>query len=190
MRIGMVSAPERERLEEIAGGRTIALVGLMGAGKSTVGRRLATRLHLPFHDSDDEIEKAAGLTVADIFSIHGEDEFRRGEHRVIERLVQGPRHVLATGGGAYLNAETRQVLRENAITVWLRADLETLWRRVNKRNTRPLLRTENPKQKLMALLEERNSIYAKADIVVDSHEGPHTAAVAAIIDALGTWQSR
>ena len=113
--------------------RTIALVGLMGAGKSTVGRRLAERLDRDFYDSDVEIEKAAGLSVSDIFALHGETEFRRGEQRVLARLLDQPPHVLATGGGAYLNDETRALMREKAVTVWLNADLETLWRRVQRR---------------------------------------------------------
>ena len=168
----------------MANGKSITLVGLMGAGKSSIGRRLADTLSLPFYDSDDEIEQAAGLTISDIFSIHGEEEFRRGEQKVIERLLNGPQIVLATGGGAFMNADTRAVMKENAVTIWLRADLETLWRRVNRRDGRPLLKTEDPKGKLRELLEARQSTYALADIVVDSREGPHQTAVNAILEAL------
>ena len=167
--------------------RTIALVGLMGAGKSTVGRRLAEKVGRDFFDSDDEIEKAAGLSVTDIFNIHGEDEFRRGEQQVLRRLLEQPPHVLATGGGAYLNAETRELMRERAVTVWLNADLDTLWRRVSKRNTRPLLRRPDAKQVLTDLLEAREPIYSQADLVVPSKEGPHSQTVNAILKALKNW---
>lgn len=167
--------------------RTIALVGLMGAGKSTVGRRLAAALGRAFCDSDDEIEQAAGLSISDIFALHGESEFRRGERRVLERLLANPPHVLATGGGAYLAAETRQLMREKAITVWLNADLETLWERVNKRNHRPLLKHPDARGVLTRLLEERKPIYSKADLVVNSVDGPHSATVSKIIAALKGW---
>ncbi len=167
--------------------RTIALVGLMGAGKSTVGRRLAEKLQRPFFDSDDEIEKAAGLSVADIFSTHGETEFRRGEYRVLERLLSGPPHVLATGGGAYLKEETRAMMREHAVTIWLNADLETLWKRVSRRGHRPLLQQANPRAVLSDLFETRKPIYEKADLTVPSVEGPHSRTVQAIIKALADW---
>jgi len=167
--------------------RTIALVGLMGAGKSTVGRRLAAKLDREFYDSDIEIEKAAGLSIADIFSIHGEAEFRRGERKVLARLLDGEPHVLATGGGAYLDPETRAVLREKAITVWLNADLETIWKRVSRRDTRPLLRAPDPKGVLTKLFQEREPIYSQADLSVTSVDGPHSETVKAIITALEGW---
>lgn len=167
--------------------RTVALVGLMGAGKSTVGRRLAVQLGRTFYDSDDEIEKAAGLSVADIFALHGEEEFRRVERRVLERLLSGPPHVLATGGGAYMSAETRQLMRDKAVTVWLNADLETLWKRVSKRSHRPLLKTENPKGVLSDLFNRRKPIYELADLDVPSVEGPHSLTVNAIMTALDNW---
>lgn len=167
--------------------RTVALVGLMGAGKSSVGRRLAEALGRPFFDSDDEIEKAAGLSVADIFSLHGEAEFRRGEQKVLERLLTGPPHVLATGGGAYLNETTRDLMREHAVTVWLNADLETLWKRVSRRSHRPLLRKPNAKGILTDLLDERRPIYELADVTVRSVDGPHTKTVDLIINALKHW---
>ena len=128
----------KESVAKVANGKTIALVGLMGAGKSSVGRRVAEALSLPFYDSDEQIEQAAGLSVTDIFSVHGEPEFRRGEQRVIERLLEGPQHVMATGGGAFMNPDIRKALKENAVTIWLRADLETLWRRVSRKEGRPL----------------------------------------------------
>ena len=173
--------------EAIAAGRTIALVGLMGAGKSTVGRRLANKLGRPFFDSDDEIEKAAGLSVSDIFTMHGEEEFRRGEHKVLARLLDGQPHVLATGGGAYLNPLTRDLMREKAVTIWLNADLETLWKRVSKRNHRPLLKAPNPKDVLSNLLYDRIPIYELADITVPSVDGPHSKTVEAILTALQNW---
>ncbi|MEL6386971.1 MAG: shikimate kinase [Pseudomonadota bacterium] len=170
--------------------RTIALVGLMGAGKSTVGKRLADVLKRQFHDSDHEIEKAAGLPVSDIFAIHGEAEFRRGERRVLERLLSGPPHVLATGGGAYLDEHTREIMRERAVTVWLNADLETLWRRVQKRDSRPLLNTDNPRGVLEQLLNERTPVYALADVSVYSADGPHGDTVSSILKALEGWAPR
>tara|TARA_B100000949_G_scaffold179976_1_gene161070 strand:- start:2248 stop:2829 length:582 start_codon:yes stop_codon:yes gene_type:complete len=175
------------RIGQTISNRTVALVGLMGAGKSTVGRRLADALGRQFYDSDDEIEKAAGLSISDIFALHGEAEFRRGEQRVLERLLSEPPHVLATGGGAYLNPDTRTLLRQHAITIWLNADLETLWRRVSKRGHRPLLKADNPKGVLSRLLDERAPIYEKADIVVTSREGPHRATVNSILKALDEW---
>lgn len=167
--------------------RTVALVGLMGAGKSTVGRRLANRLGRAFYDSDNEIEKAAGQSVSDIFESHGEEEFRRGEHSVLKRLLDEAPHVLATGGGAYLNPETRDMMRDKAVTIWLNADLETLWKRVSRRNHRPLLRRPDAKQVLFSLLEERRPIYELADLTVASVDGPHSKTVTAIIKALEAW---
>ena len=166
------------------GGRTVALVGLMGSGKTTVGRRLAQALGLPFRDADAEIEKAAARSVSDIFAELGEPEFRAGEHRVIARLVAEGPVVLATGGGAYLNAETRRILREHAVTVWLKADIEVLARRVARRDTRPLLRGRNPAEVLRAQAETRYPIYAEADLVVETQDAAHDAAVERILAAL------
>lgn len=168
----------------------IALVGLMGAGKSTVGRRLAQRLGREFFDSDTEIEKAAALSVSEIFARHGEADFRRGEKQVIRRLLDKGAQVLATGGGAYLDAETRAALRERAVTVWLRADPETLWRRVSRRDDRPLLRRPDAREHLARLAVEREPFYAQADLIIQSREGPHSHTVNAILKALQSWTPR
>lgn len=175
---------EAAAAEGLAHGRTIALVGMMGAGKSTIGRKLAESLGLAFVDSDEEIEKAASLTVQEIFDRHGEPEFRRGERRVIERLLGGPQIVLATGGGAYMDAETRALMKARAVTVWLKADLDVIWRRVSRRDSRPLLKRDNPRQVLAELDAVRAPVYALADIVVATGDGPASEAVDAIIEAL------
>jgi shikimate kinase len=164
--------------------RTIALVGLMGAGKSSVGRRLAVQLGVPFKDADDEIVIAAGRPIADIFADRGEDEFRAGERRVIARILDEPPHILATGGGAFMNPVTRVLLRQRATTIWLRADLETLVKRVSRRDDRPLLRNADPRVVMADLMEKRYPIYSEADIIVESREGPHNVTVDAVIAAL------
>jgi shikimate kinase len=165
--------------------RTIALVGLMGAGKSSVGRRLAHALGLPFRDADEEVERAAGRSVAEIFEKLGEAAFRAGERRVIARLLDDPPHVLATGGGAFMNAETRKLIGSKAISVWLQADVEVLARRVARKNDRPLLHGRDPREVLTALARDRYPVYALADLTVESAESPHHITVQAIIDALG-----
>lgn len=159
----------------------------MGVGKSTVGRRLAQAVGLPFHDLDVEIEKAAGRSVSDIFAELGEPEFRAGEHRVLRRLVSGRPKVLATGGGAYLNAETRAFLKERAVTVWLRAELPVLAKRVARKDTRPLIRGRDPLQVLSAQAETRYPVYAEADVVVDVSDGSHKQATRAVLAALSAW---
>ncbi|MBQ1543961.1 MAG: shikimate kinase [Caulobacteraceae bacterium] len=164
--------------------RTVALVGLMGVGKTSVGRRLAYALGLPFRDADEEIEAAAGRTVSEIFAEYGEAKFREGERRVIARLLDEPPHILATGGGAFMNTETRALLAERATTVWLKAEIETLVRRVSRKDTRPLLKDRDPRMVLEALAAERHPVYALADIHVDSGEVPHQHTVDAIIAAL------
>jgi shikimate kinase len=171
-------------LAESLGGRAIALVGLMGSGKTTVGRRLAAALGLPFCDADAEIEEAAGRSVSDIFAELGEPEFRSGERRVIARLLADGPLVLATGGGAYVDPETRALLREKAVTIWLRADLEVLAKRVARRDTRPLLRGKDPLQVLSAQADKRYPIYGEADIVVDTPDSAHDLAVERILQAL------
>lgn len=160
------------------------LVGLMGAGKTTVGRRLARRLGLEFADSDFEIEKAAQMTVGDIFSTYGENYFRAGERRVISRLMDGPPRILATGGGAFVNDETRALMKEKSITVWLDAALDVLVERTSRRDTRPLLQEGNPAETLKKLMEERGPIYAQADLKVQSSDGPHDTVVDSIIQSL------
>jgi shikimate kinase len=164
--------------------RSIVLVGLMGAGKSAIGRRLASRLGLKFVDADAEIEKAAGCSIADIFEVHGEPAFREGERRVVARLLKEPPHVLATGGGAFMDPETRRLIRERGISVWLRADLELLLARVGRRDDRPLLKAGDKREILLKLIAERHPVYAEADVVVDSEDLPHDRMVDKIIAAL------
>lgn len=164
--------------------RTIALVGMMGAGKSSVGRRLAARLNVPFRDADSEIEAAAGCSINEIFDRYGEEAFRDGERKVIARLLALPPHVLATGGGAFIDAQTRAGIRQGAVSVWIKAPLELLLDRVQRRNTRPLLRSGDPREILERLLKDRDPIYAEADIHVESEDGPHGAQVERIIAAL------
>jgi shikimate kinase len=153
-------------------GRTVALVGLMGAGKSAIGRRLAHRLGLPFVDADVEIEAAAGCTIEEFFDRYGEAEFRAGERRVIQRLLDGAPIVLATGGGAFMDPQTRALMRERAITIWLRAELPLLVDRVARRGNRPLLKNDDPAAVLQRLMTVRYPIYAEADIIVDSRDAP------------------
>lgn len=160
---------------------------MMGAGKTTVGRRLASALNLRFHDADSEIEQAAGMSVADLFQRHGEESFRRGEAQVIERLLSGPPVVLATGGGALLNAATRALVKERAISVWIRAELDVLVKRATKRATRPLLKEGDPKEIIARLLQARTPYYAASDIAVDSDVGSHARTVRSIIDALSAF---
>lgn len=164
--------------------RPIVLVGLMGVGKTTVGRRLAQRLDLTFVDADEEIEAAAGMTVAEIFERFGESYFRDGERRVIARLVDGTPKVIATGGGAFMNEETRTLILDRATAVWLEADIEVLVERVGRRATRPLLKGRNPRDVLRDLAKVRNPIYALAPIHIRSQPSPHDATVKAILKAL------
>jgi len=166
--------------------RAIVLVGLMGAGKTCIGRRLAERSGLPFVDADAEIEKAAGCSIPDIFEFYGEEAFRDGERRVIARLLEGPPVVLATGGGAFMDAGTRALVRRHGISVWLRADLELLLARTARRNDRPLLAGRDQRATLEALMKERHPVYAEADVVVDSaREAPEVTVerVMAALDA-------
>lgn len=164
--------------------RPIVLVGLMGAGKSSVGRRLATRLGVRFVDADSEIEAAAGCSIPEIFERHGEAAFRDGERRVIARLLDGGPQVLATGGGAFMDAETRKRIRERAVSVWLRADLDVLVERCSRKRTRPLLEGGDRRAILARLIDERYPVYAEADIVVDTVAGPHEEVVERIVAAL------
>ena len=166
-------------------GKPIVLVGLMGAGKTTVGRRLAQKLDLPFIDADAEIETAAGMSVADIFERFGEDHFRDGERRVIARLIDGTPKVIATGGGAFLQEQTRALILDQAVAVWLDATPQVLADRVRRRDTRPLLRGRDPEHVLTELAEVRNPFYAMAPIHVESVAAPHDATVNAILKAIG-----
>lgn len=179
-------APAVARTESLRVPRTIVLVGLMGAGKSAIGRRLAARLNLPFVDADREIESAAGCTIEDIFARYGEPAFRAGERRVILRLLAEPVHVLATGGGAFIDAEIRAAVKAHGLSVWLRADLELLLRRVSRRTDRPLLKRGEPREILERLMAARYPVYAEADMVVDSVDGPPDTMVDAVIAALGS----
>ena len=164
---------------------TVALVGLMGAGKSAIGARLASRLEVPFFDSDVEVESEAGLSISEIFVNEGEAAFRCRERDVIKRLLKGPVHILATGGGSFIEAETRRELFGRALTVWLKADLEVLYERVLRKDDRPLLKKNNPRRVLEKLIEQRYPLYALADIIVESDGGPHEQLVDAIISRLG-----
>jgi shikimate kinase len=166
------------------GRRSIVLVGMMGAGKSSIGRRVALRLGIAFVDADAEIEKAAGMSVSDIFAIRGEAEFRAGEARVIARLLEGGPQVLATGGGAFANAETRAVIAAKGISIWLKADFDVLMKRIRRRHDRPLLKTDDPGATLRRLMEERDPTYALADITVQSRDVLHDKIVDEIVSAL------
>jgi shikimate kinase len=179
--------PSLDDHEPLAGPeRSIVLVGLMGAGKSSIGRRLGTGLGCPFVDADREIEKAAGCTIEEIFERHGEAAFRDGERRVIARLLGDPRQVLATGGGAFMDPRTRAAIRERGISVWLRADLDLLVRRTGRRNNRPLLKGKDRRVILQGLIDERYPVYAEADVAVDIDDSPPdvtTSRVRAAIEA-------
>ena len=167
------------------GDRSIVLIGMMGVGKSSIGRRLGSRLGVPFVDADTEIEQAAGMSIADIFTRHGEAAFRSGEARVIARLLNSGPQVLATGGGAVMNEATRALIKERGVSIWLSAELDLLLRRISKRKAeRPMLQTNDPAATLRDLLTTRQPIYAQADIIVQSRDVPHDAVVTEIIEAL------
>ena len=166
------------------GRRSIVLVGMMGAGKTSVGRRLAARLDIPFVDADSEIEAAAGMTIPEIFSIHGETYFRSGEARVIARLLDGGPQVLSTGGGAFMNPDTRAAIRQKGIGFWLKADFEVLLRRVRRRTDRPLLKSDDPAETLKRLIAERYPTYGEADVTIHSRDVPHERIVEEILAAL------
>ena len=172
-------------IRQLLGTRSVVLIGLMGAGKTAVGRRLANWLDLPFTDADGEIEAAAGQTIKEIFAEHGEAYFREGERKVIARLLDSGPQVLATGGGAYMNPKTRAAVKAKSISVWLKADLRVLLKRVGRRDHRPLLTVGDPETVMKTLMAERDPIYAEADIIVESREVPHEVIVGAVVDALG-----
>lgn len=176
---------EREaRVVAALGGRPIVLVGLMGAGKTTIGRRLAKRLSIPFRDADHEIEAAANMTIAEIFAQHGEAHFRDGEKRVIARLLDEGDQVIATGGGAWMNDETRELVAERGVSVWLKAEFDVLMERVRRRSHRPLLKDPDPEGVMRRLMDERYPVYATADVMVISKEAPHDRIVTSVIEAL------
>jgi len=174
-------------IKEALGERTIVLVGLMGAGKSSVGRRLAIRLSLPFVDADNEIETAAGMTIAEIFEMHGEAYFRSGEERVVARILDSGPKVLATGGGAYMRETTRAMIAERGISVWLKAEFDVLMKRVRRRADRPLLKNDNPEAVMRTLMDERYPVYAEADLTVMSSEIAHEAVVDEVVAALAGY---
>jgi shikimate kinase len=178
---------EIQGIREKLAGRPIVLVGLMGAGKSSIGRRLAEKLELPFVDADHEIEVAAGKSIPEIFADHGEPYFREGERRVIGRLIENGAQVMATGGGAFINDETRERIAAHGISVWLKADLPLLMKRVMKRADRPLLQTEDPAAVMQRLIEQRYPVYAQADIMVESRDVQHTQMVNDVIKSLARW---
>jgi shikimate kinase len=168
--------------------RNIVLVGMMGAGKSTIGRRLATTLDLPFHDADHEIEAAAQMSVEEIFSLYGESEFRRGEQEVILRLLEDQRpQVLATGGGAFMNEDLRQAIARTGISIWLKADFDVLMERVRKRSNRPLLQKPDPESIMRRLIKERYPVYNKAVLCVQSHDNSHETTVKTILKKLSDY---
>ena len=170
--------------------RTITLVGLMGSGKSSVGKRLAQALDLPFRDADEEVEAAAGRSIPEIFDQLGEPAFRDGERRVIARLLEGPPIILATGGGAFMNAETRELIKARSVSVWLKADLPVLAKRVARKDNRPLLTGKDPMSVLTEQAAVRYPAYAQADITVETGDTPHQVTVDQVIQALTDWQAR
>lgn len=173
-----------DKVRRALGQRPLVLVGLMGCGKSSIGKRLAAKLSLPFIDADEEIERVAQKSISEIFADHGEAFFRDREAKVIARLLGSGSQVLATGGGAFITAETRQKIREAGLSIWLRAELPVLMRRVSKRDTRPLLKSGDPEQVMRNLMAARYPIYAEADITIESRDIPHDSIVAEIIAAL------
>jgi shikimate kinase len=176
-----------QRIARRLGGRAVVMVGMMGAGKSSVGRRLANRLGLPFVDADSEIEQAANASIPEIFEKHGEAYFRDGERRVIKRLLDGQSKVLATGGGAFIQPETRADIQASGISVWLKADIDLLMARVRRRNNRPLLKTADPEATLTQLMKERYPIYAEATIQVQSRDVAHDVVIDDILAALDSY---
>lgn len=179
-----VPATLGERARAKLGRRNIVFVGLMGAGKSAVGRMVAQQLKVPFIDTDVEIERVSRMTISELFATYGEEEFRALETRVIKRLLRGGPKVISTGGGAFINDNTRRHITRGGISLWLKADLEVLWERVNKRDHRPLLKTENPKATLAALMEKRYPIYAEADMTIESRDVRKEIIVTEVLTAI------
>ena len=178
------STSQEAEIISALGTRSVVLVGMMGAGKSTIGRRLSARLHLPFLDADTEIEAAAGMSIPDIFETHGEPHFRDGEARVIARLLDGGPAVIATGGGAFMREETRGRIGAKAVSIWLKADADIIMKRVKRRADRPLLQTADPAATVGRLIEEREPVYQRADLTIWSRDVPHEKIVDECLDAL------
>jgi shikimate kinase len=176
-----ISTSELDQARAALGNRTLVLIGMPGAGKTSVGRRLAEKLDMPFVDADHEIEEAAGKSIPEIFADHGEPYFREGERRVISRLLETPHQVLATGGGAFMNADTRAQMKSHALTIWLKAHIDVLMQRVAKRGNRPLLKNGDPRTIMQNLLRIREPIYAEADITVESRDAQHSQTVNDVI---------
>src|SRR5450631_1145649 len=181
------SASQDAAISAALGTRSVVLVGMMGVGKSTIGRRLAARLRLPFVDADAEIEAAAGMSIPDIFEAHGEPHFRDGEARVIARLLDSGPAVIATGGGAFMREETRGRIRTKAVSIWLKADADIIMKRVKRRADRPLLQTADPAATVERLIGEREPVYQHADLTISSRDVPHEKIVEECIDALHGW---
>lgn len=173
-----------ERARSVLGRRNLVFVGLMGAGKSAIGRLVASQLNLPFIDTDVEIERVSRMTISELFAAYGEPEFRALETRVIKRLLKGGPRIISTGGGAFINEDTRMQIKRGGISVWLKADLDVLWERVNKRDHRPLLKTENPMQTLANLMEQRYPIYALADLTVQSRDVRKEVIASEVLEAV------
>ncbi len=175
-----------EKARAALGRRNIVFVGLMGAGKSAIGRSVAQQLRIPFVDTDDEIERVSRMTISELFASYGEDEFRALETRVIKRLLRGGPKVVSTGGGAFINENTRRHIKRCGVSLWLKADLEVLWERVNKRDHRPLLKTENPKATLAALMEKRYPIYCEADVTIESRDVRKDIIATEVLEAIAS----
>ena len=175
-----------EKARAALGRRNIVFVGLMGAGKSAIGRSVAQQLRIPFVDTDDEIGRVSRMTISELFASYGEEEFRALETRVIKRLLRGGPKVVSTGGGAFINENTRRHIKRGGVSLWLKADLEVLWERVNKRDHRPLLKTENPKATLAALMEKRYPIYCEADITIESRDVRKDIIATEVLEAIAS----
>ncbi|THF50068.1 shikimate kinase [Allorhizobium terrae] len=182
--ISLVASPLAERTRAVLKRRNLIFVGLMGAGKSAIGRLVANQLGLPFVDTDNEIERVSRMTISELFATYGESEFRALEGRVIRRLLRSGPKVVSTGGGAFINDKTRKHIERGGISVWLKADLDVLWERVNKRDHRPLLKTENPKQTLENLMNERYPIYQRANVTVISRDVRKDVIAAEVMEAV------
>ncbi|MDQ1183609.1 shikimate kinase [Agrobacterium larrymoorei] len=179
-----------EKARAALGRRNVVFVGLMGAGKSAIGRSVAHQLKIPFVDTDDEIERVSRMTISELFATYGEEEFRALETRVIKRLLRGSAKVVSTGGGAFINENTRRHIKRGGVSLWLKADLEVLWERVNKRDHRPLLKTEDPKATLAALMEKRYPIYCEADITIESRDVRKEIIATEVLEAIASLNKK